>query len=282
MFLNEILNTNLTLLDRDNIMIFVVGGKGFVGSAIVKELEENNITYDIIQRDNKEEFFGKECDILIYANGNALKYKANEDPFFDFHASVSSVIEYVNKIKCKLFVLISSVDVYDKKSSVKDTKEDVQIDIDKLDNYGFHKYLAEIYVKKFCKKFLIFRLPGLVGPGLKKNTAYDFIHTNKKIMVSPESKFNFMHTQFVAKTVLKIINQEISCEIFNLASKNNIRIGDFKNLVEFDSEFTDDAITKRQDYDINVEKTQKFIDLSTSEEALQEYFRSILDNDENM
>ena len=79
-------------------MIFIIGGKGLTGSAFVKKLERKNIEFKIIQRENKEEFFGKDCDVLIFANGNAVKYKANEDPFFDFQASVSSIAEYVHKI----------------------------------------------------------------------------------------------------------------------------------------------------------------------------------------
>ena len=55
-------------------MIFVVGGKGLTGSAIVKYLKVKNKDYEIIQKQNKENFFGKECDMLIFANGNALKY----------------------------------------------------------------------------------------------------------------------------------------------------------------------------------------------------------------
>ena len=149
-------------------MIFIVGGKGLTGSALVKYSIKNNIDYKIIQKEKKEEFFGKECDILIYANGNALKYKANTEPFFDFIASTSSIAEYVHKIKYKKFVLLSTVDVYNNTNSEEFTSEDIQINPEEQSVYGYHKWLGENYVKKFCKDFLIFRLPGLVGIGLKK------------------------------------------------------------------------------------------------------------------
>ena len=90
-------------------MIFVIGGRGLVGSAIVRYLEKNNIKYKNIQRENKHKFFGKSCDTLIYANGNAYKYKANEDPFFDFAASVLSTVEYVHNISFKKFVIKSDL-----------------------------------------------------------------------------------------------------------------------------------------------------------------------------
>ena len=163
-------------------MIFVIGGMGLVGSAIIRYLDSNKFQYKIIQRDNKEDFFGKECDILIYANGNAYGYKAEENPYFDFEASVESTALYVHKIKYKRFVLISSAGVYidEVGMSLKNTKEDKDINEAKLNNYGFHKLLAENYVKHYCNDYLIFRLSSLVGKGLKKNQVYDFIHKDKK------------------------------------------------------------------------------------------------------
>ena len=170
-------------------MIFVVGGKGLTGSAIVRYLEAKNKDYKIIQKENKASFFGKECDLLIFANGNALKYKANEEPLFDFHASVASVAEYIHKIKFKKFIHLSTVDVYNDKTSKVTTREDVSIDTKKLNTYGYHKYCAEEYVKRFCDNYIIFRLSGLVGNGLKKNAVYDFTHKEKKVMLSPSPAF---------------------------------------------------------------------------------------------
>ncbi|GAG45313.1 unnamed protein product, partial [marine sediment metagenome] len=113
-----------------------------------------------IQRENKHKFFGKSCDTLIYANGNAYKYKANEDPSFDFAASVLSTVEYVHNISFKKFVMISTISVYNDTSSKNTTKESSKIDKEKLDNYGYHKLLAERYVQHYCKNYLIFRLSG--------------------------------------------------------------------------------------------------------------------------
>ena len=100
-------------------MIFIVGGKGLTGSVFVRHFEKNHIEFKIIQKENKEEFFGKNCDKLIFANGNALKYKANEDPYFDFISSVKSISEYIHKIKFKQFIHLSTIDVYHDKSNLK-------------------------------------------------------------------------------------------------------------------------------------------------------------------
>jgi nucleoside-diphosphate-sugar epimerase len=256
-------------------MIFIIGGNGLTGSAIVKNLEEKKINYKIIQRDNKEEFFGKHCDVLIFANGNALKYKANEDPFFDFHASLSSIAEYIHKIHFDMFVLLSSIEIYDRHLSLDETNEDVQINEQKLEPYGYHKFLVEKYVQRFAKKFLIFRLPALVGVGTRKNPIYDFLHDHKKVMISPKSQLNVINTRIISKIVLEMIEMKISNEIFNLASANSIAIGDIKNMVNFDSEYTEESDKYLQTYFINTEKIQKYVNLSTSEESIIEYFESL-------
>ena len=256
-------------------MIFIIGGRGLVGSAIVRYFEKHNIEYQNIQRENKEEFFGKSCDILIYANGNAFKYKAIEDPYFDFVASVESTAEYIHKIKFKKFIMISSVDVYEEHNSLDKTKESVKIDGKKLNNYGYHKLLAEQYVQHFCKDYLIFRLSGLCGFGLQKNPIYDFIHNDKKVMISKNSQLNFVNTDFIAETIFKILKKDIKNEIFNIGSKNSLKLKDLKNILGFESEYTQDSENNIQNYKINTEKIGKYVKLSTSEESILEYYKSL-------
>ncbi|QUC64785.1 NAD-dependent epimerase/dehydratase family protein [Nitrosopumilus sp. K4] len=256
-------------------MIFIIGGNGLTGSAIVQYMQKTSQKFEIIQRENKEEYFGKECNILIFANGNAVKYKANQDPFFDFNASVTSIAEYIHKIKFKKFILISTVDVYNNKSDTNQTQEDVEINFKKLDTYGFHKYLTERYVMHFCDDYLIFRLPGLVGTGLKKNPVFDYINPEKRVMISPESELNFINTRHIAKTIFKMLKMDLKNEIFNLASKNSIKIKNIKNIIGNESEFTEDAKNNIQKYQINTNKIQNLVELSTSEEAIEEYFRKL-------
>lgn len=259
-------------------MIFIVGGRGLVGSAIVNYLHQNRLDYQVIQKENKKDFFDKQCDTLIFANGNAFKYKANSDPYFDFNASVSSIVEYVHKIKFDNFIHISTVDVYNNKSNLDSTQEDTGINVDGLDNYGFHKLLAENYVRKYCPNYLIFRLPGLVGKGLKKNPVFDYISGDKKVMISPESEMNFINTEFIAKTVFKILNFNVKNEIFNLASKNSLKIKNIEKIVNLQTEYNYEAKDKVQKYEINIKKIQKYIDLPTSEESIKIYFDGLNKN----
>ena len=254
-------------------MYFIIGGKGLTGSAFVRYFDQTNTKYEIIQKENKNEFIGKSCDVLIFANGNALKYKANKEPLFDFNASIASLAEYVHGIKFKKFVHLSTVDVYDRKTDEDTTKEDVKINPSLLDVYGYHKLLAENYVKHFCNDYLIFRLPGLVGIGTKKNPAYDFCKQGKEVMISPNSTMNFINTSLITKSILKILGLKISNQVFNLASKNSIKIRDIEKIVGFNSEYTNDADSYIQNYQINTKKIQEYVKISSSEEAIAEYYK---------
>jgi len=60
-------------------MIFLIGGKGLVGSGFSRYLKKNKIKYKIITRKNKKNFIGKRCDVLIDCNGNGSKRKAYGD-----------------------------------------------------------------------------------------------------------------------------------------------------------------------------------------------------------
>ena len=257
-------------------MIFIVGGKGLTGSACVRFLQKNKLEYEIIQKENKGYFFGKSCDVLIFANGNAKKYRANQEPFLDFYESISSVVEYVHKIKYKKFIFLSTVDVYDQKESEKTTNEDISINEEKLDTYGFHKLFAEKYVKKYCNNFLILRLGGLVGKGLQKNPVFYYIKTDSKVTISPKSEMNFIHTDFVAEIIFNLIKLEKSNEVFNIASKNSIKIEDIKKIIDCESKFSDDSDLNVQKYKINIEKIQKIIDLPTSEKSIKKYFDELI------
>jgi nucleoside-diphosphate-sugar epimerase len=252
-------------------MIFVVGGNGLTGSAIVRYLEKTGKKYEIIQKENATSYIGRECDLLIFANGNAKKYIANEDPFFDFKASLETIAFYVHKIKYRLFIHLSTVDVYSDTKSLQQTAENININTDKLSNYGFHKYLAEEYIKKFSNKYLILRLPALVGCGLQKNPIYDYIHKHKKVFISRESILNVINTDFIAKIIFELIDKEIHNETFNLCSSKGIKISNLEEITGYKSEFDAECENYYQEYHININKIQQYCTLTTSKEAVQDY-----------
>lgn len=245
-----------------------------MGSAFVRFLDREKLSYQVIDRQNKDQFWGTRCSTLIYANGNAIKFKANENPYADFVDSVSSVAEYIHRIGYQHFVHISSADVYDRPYSKEHTREDADIDWAKLPPYGYHKWLAEHYVRRFAKKYTICRLAGLLGKGLKKNPLYDYLHRERLVRISPESYLNFVHTDSVVKVIWEMLGRiPGDCETYNVAASQGIRIGDLHRITGHDSAFADTAKDHIQSYHINIDKLQKHVVMATSEEAVLQYLR---------
>src|SRR5262249_37848750 len=174
-------------------LIFIIGGRGLVGSAFVRLFESTGQPHAVIQRDNYNDFAGQRCDVLINANGNSSKPLARNNPLADFEASVRSVRASLIDFQFDRYVLLSSCDVYPDCSSPAVTGEDQPIDVARQSPYGFHKYLAEQCVAHAAPGSLILRCGGFVGPGLRKNAIYDILHGGT-LYLDPASELQFLHT----------------------------------------------------------------------------------------
>ncbi|MBP7161774.1 NAD-dependent epimerase/dehydratase family protein, partial [Myxococcota bacterium] len=150
----------------------IIGGRGFVGSAIASAASEAGWVVSIADRQTYNSYLGQEFDLIINANGNAKKYLANQNPHADFEASLRSVALSLNDFQCQKYIYISTVDVYEDTTSELTTLESAQINLMNLDTYGFHKRLAELVVMRKAKSWHRFRLGQMVGPGLVKGPIF--------------------------------------------------------------------------------------------------------------
>ncbi|MEO0095119.1 MAG: SDR family oxidoreductase [candidate division WOR-3 bacterium] len=244
-------------------MIFVLGYKGFVGSAIYEYLRRKKFKVTGIDLDNYQDFYDKQCDVLINANGNSSKILAEKEPLKDFELSVTSVIKTFFDFKFKKYIYISSIDVYNRQDRENFTKEDTPIYVEGLSHYGFHKYLAENLVKNYCSDWLIIRLGGMVGPNMKKGPIYDIIN-EKKLWVSSKSKFLALHTYEVAKALVKLL--EIKNEIFNVVASDNIELREVARI--FNKKIVDEE-KNILIYKINCQKINRIIKMPTSLECIK-------------
>jgi len=251
-------------------MIFLVGGSGLVGSGFARFLKKKKKKFKIITSKNIHKFYNKKCDLLIDCNGNGSKRLANLNPKFDFEASVSSVFNRLINIRFKKYVYISTIYVYPKKEKKISTKENNQ-NFNNISFYGFNKLTAENYVKHFAKKYMIIRLPYIIGPGLKRNPAHDILKY-KKTFYTLNSKLNWIHTDTIAKIVMKLIEKNLFNEIFNVASRNSISI---KNILKICNIKEKDLLKTKKVKEVvivNCEKLKKYIELPNSFVELKKYF----------
>jgi nucleoside-diphosphate-sugar epimerase len=161
----------------------LIGFSGFVGTTLLKQRE-----FDSLYRStNIEEIRGLNFDIVVCAGAPAQKWIANKEPEQD-RWKINSLIDCLKTITAKKFILISTVDVF---KNPNDVDEDTSIDTSGLHAYGANRYLLESFVAKNFSDHLIVRLPGLVGPGLRKNIIYDFLNSNNVDQVDSRSVFQF-------------------------------------------------------------------------------------------
>lgn len=194
--------------------IGVIGGNGFVGSAFSRYLQKEGSDYCVISLDNYESAVGSRFDILINADGNSKKFLAKENPRQEFSETVGSVQRSLLDFEYSLYVLCSTIDVYNNFHDPNLNSEDADIDSSAISKYGLHKLLAENLVRNYAKSWLIFRFGGFVGPGLKKNSIYDLLN-NIPLRVNIDSAYQYLPTDFAAHAVFELLSKGFENQIFN-------------------------------------------------------------------
>ena len=148
----------------------LIGFSGFVGSTLLKQAR-----FDALYRStNVHEIENQAFDVVVCAGAPAQKWIANRDPADDLK-KIDTLIGHLQTIRCKTFVLISTVDVFKHPVGV---NEATAVEEAGLHPYGLHRRRLEKFVQNHFSCHLIVRLPGLVGPGLRKNVVFDFLNNN--------------------------------------------------------------------------------------------------------
>ena len=161
----------------------LIGHSGFVGTMLQKQVAFGSF----FRSDNIDEIRRKVFDTVVCSAAPAQKWIANCDPLAD-RQNIESLIEHLKTVTCKKFILISTVDVFKTPIGV---DEDTPIIEEGLHAYGLHRRLLEKFVESHFPNHLIVRLPGLVGPGLRKNVIFDFLNDNNLQAIDSRGVFQF-------------------------------------------------------------------------------------------
>lgn len=161
----------------------LIGFSGFVGSTLFKQA-----AFDSLYRStNIGDIDGQSFDIVVCAGASAQKWIANREPEADRH-KIDGLITHLETIQCKTFVLISTVDVFKTPVGV---DESTPTEESGNHAYGENRRLLEKFVESRYPSHLIVRLPGLVGPGLRKNVIFDLLNENNLDAIESRSIFQF-------------------------------------------------------------------------------------------
>lgn len=161
----------------------LIGSSGFVGSTLrlQRAFDAHFRSTDIATI--RERSF----DTVVCAGAPAQKWKANADPEADA-ATIDGLVAHLDTITCRTFVLISTVDVFADPAGVDEASA---VRTDGLHPYGANRRRLEEFVQDRFERHLVVRLPGLVGPGLRKNVVYDLLHDNDLDAVDSRGVFQF-------------------------------------------------------------------------------------------
>jgi len=252
--------------------ILVLGAGGFAGSAFTRVLPQLGHECVAITRQNYRAMVGTKGDVLINANGNSAKYLAERDPVGEIDRSVTPVLQSCLDFAVGAYVLLSSADVYPCQSDPKLNSERAEIAVEKLSGYGLSKYLAECIVRNRCAQWLILRLGGLLGPGLRKNPVFDLLE-GQPLRVHPDSTFGYIHTEEVARIVAHLLQQRVSNEVFNVSGQGVVSVRELSAWAGRSTEGAD-ATLPRIHYEINNEKLAAIWRVPSSSATARDFIAS--------
>ncbi len=205
----------------------LIGHSGFVGGTL---LRQSNFKY-LFNRKNVGKISCSDYDNVVCAAAPAQKWIANREPLAD-QKNIDTLISYLKTISCNTFILISTVDVFKKPV---DVNEFSPVNEEGLHPYGLHRLMLEKFVKSHFSDYLIVRLPGLVGTGLRKNVIYDLLNENNLQALDKRAIFQFYpmvnlwwDIQIALKAELKLVH--LTAEPISVAEVSKYGFGKhFKN-----------------------------------------------------
>ncbi len=252
--------------------VTIIGANGFVGSAFARRLRNQpGVKLTEVTRETYDELRGRESDVLIEAAGNSKKILADQNPAAEFEASVTHRLRTLLDFPARFHLHISSVDVYNDLTSPATTGEDSPVDISRSSRYGAHKYLAEQLVRHYASRWLIIRLAGMVGPGLRKNPVYDILH-GEPLRIHPDSRYQFLPTDDVAQIAWGLVQSGASGEVFNVCGDGLISPQEISRLAERPLNLTLQAAGDRpRTVNARVEKIKGRTSLPATRQTIEAY-----------
>jgi nucleoside-diphosphate-sugar epimerase len=258
--------------------VTLIGAQGFVGSAFARLLRaRRDVELIEVTRKNYLQCAGSRSDVVIEAACNSRKFLADQEPVREFDASVSHRLRTLIDFPAGLHLHISSVDVYNNLGSSKTTHEEMGIDLEATSRYGFHKVLAEQLVRHYSKRWLIVRLAGMVGPGLKKNPVFDILN-GEPLRISPDSQYQFLSTDDAARIAWQLAESSSRNDVFNVCG---VGLVSPRQIADWAGKELNTTLLPRDTaprvVDINVDKVRRWLPVPRSEDAVRQFvqeFRS--------
>lgn len=160
-------------------------------------------------------FSGRQ-DTLIFASGVS---KSKETQVSEFERELTLVTNSIRANPDKVFVYFSTCSINNC-----DTP------------YTKHKSIVEKLIQKNCKKYLILRLPIVIGPHQNKDQLighlFNKLNTGEEITIFKKANRFLIDSEDIPKIVEYLIESGMQNETIDVAFNNSISIEDLVSLIE--------------------------------------------------
>ncbi|MFK4115534.1 hypothetical protein ACI2K6_12975 [Microbacterium sp. NPDC006705] len=187
----------------------LIGYTGFVGGNL-RAARKFDALYN---SSNVADAAGRAFDEVVFSAAKAEKWRINQEPERDA-AHIAELEGILSSFEARRLVLISTVDVYRDPVAV---DEATVPETEGLHAYGLHRLQLEQFARERFDEVLIVRLPGLFGPGIKKNVIFDLLNDNNIDRIHPDGEFQYYDLTRLADDL--DIARAAGLELVNLATE---------------------------------------------------------------
>ncbi|HEX3866117.1 MAG TPA: NAD-dependent epimerase/dehydratase family protein [Gemmatimonadaceae bacterium] len=239
----------------------LIGHTGFVGGNLLQQRPFNAL----FNSSNIETIAGCAFDLVVCCGARAEKWKANADPEGD-RAGIDRLAAALARARIGRLVLVSTVDVF---ATPIDVDENSPIPLDALHAYGRNRrHLEQVLAGRFDTT--IVRLPGLYGPGLKKNAIHDLLRDHEVHKIDSRGIFQFYNTARLWRDVSIALEHALSIIHLPTAPVSVAAVA----RVAFGRAFTNELAATPMRYDVRTRHAPLFALNASGDDSTDRYIES--------
>ncbi|MEM2160978.1 MAG: NAD-dependent epimerase/dehydratase family protein [Candidatus Nitrosotenuis sp.] len=224
--------------------VLITGSSGFIGTEVVKKLQNSNIIIDSVNsrhidlRDREQVMKLESAEAVIHLGGKIPQKGLEWNEYFDNNVTgVLNILEYCVRKKVKKMIYISTY-VYGKPEYC---PIDEKHPVNPHTPYSESKYLGERLCEFFCNnsdlKVVILRPFNIFGQFMRRGflmaNIIDSLKTGKKLtIVNKNSKRDFLYVDDFVDLLVKVLDYDCKFEIFNVGSGTSYSFAQIINKIE--------------------------------------------------